>query len=175
MTWDTKLGWAQIVAISIFVLGYFVKWGIDVWEKRRDRKRFYEALTTEIRLNVTGLEQTITKFPPQETFVQFLSQGSEKRPHFISDYISTIFESNTSQLNSIPPLITKSIIEFYADLEFITKTVASFDKKSFETISQAGRERAVEQLRTKLALAAVKGRSLLILIDREHGMNVQSQ
>ena len=75
--------------------------------------------------------------------------------------------SYTAQLNTIPPTVTKNIIEFYSMLEFITKTVASFEKKSFETISKSGREKAVSQLRTKLQLAYDKGNSVLDLIGRE--------
>ena len=47
--------WANLIAIVTFVLGYFIRWGLDVLDRRIMRKNFYKVLAAEIRLNVVAL------------------------------------------------------------------------------------------------------------------------
>ena len=53
MDWDPKIGWANLIAVTLFVAGYFVRWAIEAHERRKQRRNFFVALFTEIGLNVT--------------------------------------------------------------------------------------------------------------------------
>ena len=163
--------WAQVVALSTFVLGYFVKWAIDAHEKRNNRRRFYRALVTEIRLNLQGLEETVPTLLSLDTINDFLAKDVKNRPHLISQYISIIFDGSNENLRTIPSIVTRNIIEFYDLLGRIDKTVDSFERKSFETISLGGKQASVQLLRKTLQDALQKGKALTDLISRELGVD----
>ena len=167
---DWTFGWANLIAIVIFVLGYFVRWGLDVAERRHTRKNFYKALAAEIRLNVVALERAVTGLPPTADIRAFLSIKPSNRLHLISTYKSIIYETNSSLLTQLPVTVARNIIEFYGTLEFIDALVLAFERKSFETISQNGREAAVDRMIDELKRALQQGTDLSDLISRELGI-----
>src|SRR4051795_2284644 len=131
MDGDSKFGWANLIALCLFVAGYFVKWCLDAWEQRRRRLNFYRAIATEIRLNVDALDRAVSSLPPTSTFRAFVGADPENRPHIISTYMCSIYQSNTGELNQLPQIVTRNIIEFYGMLEFLGEYVRSFDRRSF--------------------------------------------
>ena len=165
--WVPRLGWGPTVTLALFVCGYFIRWGLDAWEKRGQRRKYFISIFTEIKLNVIALDEAIKVLPPQAAIAAFLAKNNTNRPHMISNYISKIYESHSSQLTELPDTITRNIIEFYGMLDFIDEFVKSFERKSFETISADGREKSVEALRAQFKATLAKGQALADLLKRE--------
>ena len=162
--------WANLIAIVTFVLGYFIRWGLDVLDRRIMRKNFYKVLAAEIRLNVVALDKAVSSLPPIVDIRAFLRAGPTNRLHMVSTYKSVIYETNTSLLTQLPVKVARNIIEFYGTLEFIDELVAAFERKSFETIAQTGREAPVDKMIEALKRALQLGTDLSDLISRELGI-----
>ena len=161
MTWDPKIGWAAIISVAIFVAGYFLRWGLDELDARRKKRKFYIALFTEVKLNADALRQDAKSMPLPADMNVFLAKDMANRPFIVSMYIIDIYKSNLQMLTLLPDVIIKRLISFYGDIEFINALVKSFENKSFEVVSQGGREQAYLALCNELGRAADSGDALL--------------
>lgn len=161
MQWDQKFGWAGVISIAIFVAGYFVRWAIDWAAEERQKRKFFIALFTEIKLNTEALREDASIMPKPVDMNPFLRADPKNRPHMVSLYITDIYKSNLQMLPLLPDVLIKRLISFYGDLDFINAVVKSFDNTSFEIISQAGREQAYLALCEELDAAADRGNALL--------------
>jgi hypothetical protein len=140
---------------------------LDVRSKWLERKTFYIALYTEIKLNTDEIRNRVAGFPSQDEFNTFLAKGPNYRPFIVCNYISGIYDSNLPLLQKLPDILIRKIIAFYGALEFIVVLSQSFELKSFETISQKGREVAVARFLEATKAAAQDGANLLDHVRRE--------
>ena len=121
----------------------------------------------EVERNVEGIEKAVLSFPPLADINSRLAGSASYRPHFISTYSSKIFETNGALLTTLPSIVANDLISFYDRLEFIEANIAAFERKSFEVITQPGREAAVAALLAHFRETETFGRGLLSLIKRE--------
>ena len=141
---------------AAYLIAEYVKWR----ERRRIVRKFLIALVQEIKLNVLILEEGIRDFPAQHELADFLAKAKTNRPYVTYDYLSTIFRSRTEVIQDLEDIFIKNLIDFYGSLERLAGNSNSIERKSFETISDIGRDNVFLDLRRALETTLVKGRSI---------------
>lgn len=163
-TWlrfDNVISTGALVAIATFLLKYIVD-GVLVYRNGRIvRKKLLLALHTEVHLNVKNLEEGIRAFPSLPAIFEHLRKTPQSYPHFIFKFSSDIYKSRTTLIAELPDIMVKNIIEFYGSLEYIDLAIKSLDRRSYETISAAGRDGIIMEIQRSLELASSSGDKLL--------------
>jgi len=166
------------VAVTVFVIQQLINWVISIRRWRKARQRFLLALASEVELNVIGLQSSLSAFPSDEEFQDFLVNGPKDwddtrrrnnplqgdfvpRPFVMSVYPDEVFQNGVAQLNDVPEGLVRSIIEFYATLRYIETRAEAIEKKSFATTSLRGKLGAVRSLRRRLGDAALQGEGVV--------------
>ena len=161
LRYDNVVGISAIIAAATFVLKYIIDSIISARRARIEREKLMLALYTEVSLNVRVLAEGTRTMPSFHDISAFMAESPAKIPHFTYKYYNDIYKSRSSLVVDLPDLMIKNIISFYGSLEYIQNLIAGLEKKSFQTISQKGRESLMIEFSSSLGEARSSGEKLM--------------